>query len=139
MNLKLLHPQARIPARKTTGAAGNDLFAVEKTIIKPYELGAKVRLGIALELPQGMEMEIRGRSGMNTKTSLRVIQGTIDWDYRGEVQVIFDNISDDEHTIRPGDRIAQGVFKYVALPVLIPTFALSETKRAGGGFGHTGK
>lgn len=139
MHLKLLHPKARIPIRKTAGAAGYDLFAVEKTTIKPYTLHAQVRLGIALELPDGMEMEIRGRSGMNTTTGLRVVPGTIDWDYRGELLAIFDNLSDDAYTIEPGQRVAQGVFKYVAMPALTPTFALSDTQRGAGGFGSTGQ
>jgi dUTP pyrophosphatase len=139
LHLKILHPKAHIPTRKTAGAAGYDLYAAQAVTIKPYALAVKVPLGFAIELPEGMEMEIRGRSGLNAKTGLRTLQGTIDWDYRGEVCAIFDNLSDDELTIEPGQRIAQGVFKFVALPLILPTLALSDTQRGADGFGSTGK
>jgi dUTP pyrophosphatase len=139
MQLQLLHPKARIPTCEASSGAGYNLFAVEKTIIEPYAVHAQVRLGIALELPHGVEMEIRGCSDINTTTGLRVVPAAVDRDYRGEVMVIFDNLSDNAYTIKPGLRVAQGVFKYVAIPVLVPTFVLSDSERRVGGVGATGQ
>ncbi|MFD1270649.1 dUTP diphosphatase [Paenibacillus motobuensis] len=94
VNIKRLHPDAHVPKYATELAAGFDLVAVEDVIISPGET-ALVPLGFAIEIPPGYEMQIRDRSGIASKTKLRVANspGTVDGDFRGEVKVIVDNIA----------------------------------------------
>ncbi|MEK4970684.1 dUTP diphosphatase [Cytobacillus sp. FSL R7-0696] len=92
VNIKKLHEDAVIPKYAHDGDAGFDLVAIEDVIIEPGET-ALVKTGLAFELPDGYEMQIRPRSGITLKTKLRVQLGTIDSHYRGEVGVIVDNIA----------------------------------------------
>lgn len=94
VKIKRLHPDAVIPQYATDGSAGFDLVAVEDVIISPGDT-VLVRTGLAFEIPVGYEMQIRPRSGISLRTKLRVANapGTVDEDFRGEVAVIFDNIS----------------------------------------------
>lgn len=164
VKIKKLHPDAVVPKYAHVGDAGFDLVAVEDKIVRPGE-SASVRTGLAFEIPQGMELQIRPRSGISKKTKLRISNspGTVDSGYRGEVQVLFDNITSvdamymfaptlnvsgetDEgdkvasgiYHIRKGDRIAQGVIAYLPSVILVETDELSETERGTGGFGSTG-
>ncbi len=90
VKVKRLHPDAVIPVKAHVSDAGLDLVAVEDTIIEPGET-ALIKTGLAFELPEGYEMQIRPRSGVTLKTKLRVQLGTVDCNYRGEVGVIVDN------------------------------------------------
>jgi dUTP pyrophosphatase len=166
VKIKRLHPDAVIPQYATPGAAGFDLVAVEDVIIAPGET-AKVRTGLAFELPPGYELQIRPRSGISEKTKLRVSNapGTVDEDFRGEVAVLIDNVTpptsytkpylygidgkvaikeDNEqfplftYIIRKGDRIAQGVLAPVYRAAFEVADELSETERGAGGFGSSG-
>lgn len=92
VNIKRLHEDAVIPKYAHDGDAGFDLVAVEDVIIEPGET-ALVKTGLAFELPDGYEMQIRPRSGITLKTKLRVQLGTVDSHYRGEVGVIVDNLA----------------------------------------------
>lgn len=92
VNIKRLSPDAQIPAYAHTTDAGFDLVAAEDVIIEPGETEL-VPTGLAFEIPQGYEMQIRPRSGITLKTKLRVQLGTVDAGYRGEVGVIVDNIA----------------------------------------------
>ncbi|WP_244513536.1 dUTP diphosphatase [Oceanobacillus limi] len=93
VKVKRIHSDAVIPTKAHDGDAGFDLFAVEDVIIEPNGT-ALVKTGIAVELPEGYEMQIRPRSGITLKTKLRVQFGTVDSTYRGEIGVIVDNITD---------------------------------------------
>ncbi len=162
VKIKKLHPDAVIPHYAHVGDAGFDLVAVEDVIIYPGE-SASVPIGLAFEIPPGLELQIRDRSGIAKKTKLRVSNapGTVDCTYRGEVKVLFDNISQypipdmlsvgidgknaighevesGVYRIRKGDRIAQGVIAYLPSVILVETDELSETERGTGGFGSTG-
>ncbi|MBE3649166.1 dUTP diphosphatase [Paenibacillus polymyxa] len=170
MNVKIkrLHPDAVIPQYATPGAAAFDLVAVEDVIIAPGKT-KKVPIGLAFEIPEGYVMIVAMRSGVALKTKLRQPNGigVIDWDYRGEVAMMFDNISPinggfvkpylygingevTEHLIaepaplftyliRKGDRVAQAFILPIPHVNLIETDEeLSETERGTGGFGHTG-
>ncbi|QWH63932.1 deoxyuridine 5'-triphosphate nucleotidohydrolase (plasmid) [Bacillus mycoides] len=145
--------------------AGFDLVAAEDVIIKPGETKV-IPTGLAFELPPGYEMQIRPRSGMSRKTKLRVVLGTIDSGYRGEVGVIADNASIIEYVSQPrfatgilagdndfnvtkpikyetiliskGDRIAQGVIAPVEIAHFVEVDELSVSDRGVGGFGSTG-
>jgi len=145
IKIKKLRSDVEIPTYATSGAAGFDLRASQDATIYPNGT-AFIGTGLAFEIPEGYEMQIRPRSGMSAKTKVRVANspGTIDSDYRGEVKIILDNIYDkntgnmDAYTIRKGDRIAQGVI----CPVLQVEFEeveeLDETERGEGGLGSTG-
>lgn len=143
VKIKKLHPDAVIPQYASEGASGFDLVAVEDVEVWPGET-VKVRTGLAFEIPEGYELQIRPRSGISTKTKIRIPNspGTVDADYRGEVLVLIENTTDETTNalfqIRKGDRIAQGVIVPVVRAEFEEVEELSETKRGSGGFGSTG-
>ncbi len=107
--------------------------------LHPFER-ALIPTGIFMELPQGVEAQIRPRSGLAIKKGLTCLNtpGTIDSDYRGEVQVILINLSNEAQTIEHGDRIAQMVIARYEQIQWEPTAQLDDTERGHGGFGSTG-
>ncbi len=134
-----LCPEVPLPYQATTGAAGFDLFAKESVVIKAGSFGV-VGTGIALEIPKGVEGQIRPRSGLALHYGIGILNspGTIDADYRGEIKVILFNLSNTDFVIKPKDRIAQIVFAQTVPIEFEEVNSLSPTKRATGGFGHTG-
>ena len=131
----------KLPEYKTEGAAGADCYAriSEKVIVKPKTVET-IPLGFSVEVPEGYEMQIRGRSGNARKNWVQVFNspGTIDSDYRGEVGAILYNASDKDFEVNPGDRIAQAIIAPVIKAEWYLTDKLSETDRGEGGFGSTG-
>jgi len=136
---------AALPRYATEGAAGLDLTAAleQPLVIEP---GARVLVptGLAIELPASCEGQVRPRSGLAAKHGVTVLNapGTIDEDYRGEVQVLLVNLGQVAHVIQPGDRIAQ----LVVAPVLRVSVcevqdsgSLGASSRGHGGFGSTGR
>ncbi|WP_462280734.1 dUTP diphosphatase [Salinivirga cyanobacteriivorans] len=126
----------------TEHSAGMDLhaFSDDEIIIKPLQR-TLIHTGLYIELPHGYEAMVRPRSGMALKHGISVLNtpGTIDADYRGEIGVILVNLSNEDYTIKPGDRIAQMVInKYEKADIEIVE-KLSDTQRGQGGFGHSGK
>jgi len=138
---KLSHCKG-LPEYKSEFASGMDLIAsTEKPItLAPLER-TLVPTGIQIELPHGYEAQIRARSGLSIKHGITLINcvGTIDEDYRGEVCVGLVNLSKEDYTINPGERIAQMIIAKVEKVSLELSDELSETVRAAGGFGSTGK
>lgn len=132
------------PERATGGAAGYDLCAAMSPGDSIYILAgshARVPTGIALELPNPfLEAQVRPRSGLAAKHGVTVLNapGTIDSDFRGEIQVILINQGKEVFTVTPGMRIAQLVFTRVELPTLEEAWDLTDTERGDGGFGSTG-
>ncbi|MFE4764410.1 dUTP diphosphatase [Bacillus mycoides] len=152
-----------LPKYAKPGDSGFDLVAAEDVVIKPGETKV-IPTGLSFEIPPGYEMQIRPRSGMSRKTKLRVVLGTIDSGYRGEIGVIVDNVNvlceDHLHgtlrtvdggfhntsglnyfgtyIIRKGDRIAQGVIAPVVTANFVEVDELSDSERGIGGFGSTG-
>ncbi len=100
-----------------------------------------VPTALIIALPEGFEAQVRPRSGLAAKHGVTVLNspGTIDADYRGEIQVILINYGTEAFTIRRGERIAQMVIAPVVQAQLIPVTSLSETDRGSGGFGSTGR
>jgi dUTP pyrophosphatase len=133
----------RIPAYQTENAAGMDLAAAipaeERMLLAPYERKL-VPTGLVIELPPGFEAQVRPRSGIALKHGITVLNspGTIDADYRGEVQVLLINLGDAGFTIQRGDRIAQLVIAPVIQPVISLHDELGSSRRGAGGFGSTG-
>jgi len=129
-----------LPAYQTAGAAGCDLCAAtHETLILAPGARLKTPTGIALELPEGYEAQIRPRSGLALKDGVTVLNtpGTIDTDYRGEIFVLLINHSEKPYEITRGARIAQLVLAPVVRARFIEARSLSETARGDGGFGST--
>ncbi len=131
-----------VPEYKTEGAAGMDLCAAisEPITLKPLERYL-IPTGLKIELEHGYEAQIRPRSGLSIKHGISLINcvGTVDEDYRGEVCVGVVNLSNEEYTIQPDERIAQMVIARVEQAKIEVVTELSETSRGEGGFGSTGK
>jgi dUTP pyrophosphatase len=131
----------QIPGYATPGASGLDLRAdlLEPVILKPMER-KMIPTGLFLEIPDGYEVQVRPRSGLALKHGITCLNspGTVDSDYRGEIKIILINLSEQEHTINSGDRIAQMVLCKVEKALLQPVIKLESTLRGEGGFGHTG-
>ena len=131
------------PSYQTSGAAGLDLscaFDPEAGVsILPGDR-LLVPTGFSIELPAGYEAQVRPRSGLAAKHGVTVLNspGTIDSDYRGEIKVILFNAGKEAFHLERGMRIAQMVIAPVVQAQLILVDSLSETERAGGGFGSTG-
>lgn len=142
LKIQRLEHNKFVPEYKTEGAAGMDLCAAisEPIILKPLERKL-IPTGLKIELEHGYEAQIRPRSGLSIKHGISLINcvGTIDEDYRGEVCVGVVNLSNEEYTIQPEERIAQMIIaKYEQAKIEVVT-ELSETVRGTGGFGSTGK
>ncbi|MDE2442636.1 MAG: dUTP diphosphatase [Betaproteobacteria bacterium] len=143
MKLKInkIHPDAVIPQYATPGAAGLDLHArIPHEIYLQPGVRFTCQTGIAIELPEGFEAQVRPRSGLARKNGVTVLNapGTIDADFRGEIGVILINHGDEAFTIKPNDRIAQLVVAPVVRVELMQVVELGETERGIGGFGSTG-
>lgn len=133
-----------LPAYQSAHAAGLDLLAAvpesAPLLLAPGK-HALVPTALAIALPEGFEAQVRPRSGLAAKHGVTVLNspGTIDADYRGEIQVILINHGREPFTIRRGERIAQMVIAPVVQARLAPSVTLSETDRGSGGFGSTGR
>ncbi len=138
---KLAHNQ-NLPEYQTEGAAGMDLCAAIDTpvLLKPLERKL-IPTGIKIELESGFEAQVRPRSGISIKHGITLVNcvGTIDEDYRGEVCVPVINLSNEEYIIKPNERIAQIIIAKVEKAKIQVVQQLSETARASGGFGSTGR
>ena len=131
-----------LPAYATAGAAGMDLLAdVDEPLIIAVGARILVPTGLAFEIPRGFEAQIRPRSGLALRHGITLPNspGTIDSDYRGEVQVIVANLGSEPFTVQRGDRIAQMVIAPVVRAELYEADEISDTERGSGGFGHTGR
>jgi dUTP pyrophosphatase len=131
-----------LPKYATTSSAGVDLRAVLTSKITLAPLERKVLgTGIKIALPEGYEAQVRPRSGLSAKYGITVLNspGTIDADYRGEIGVILVNLSSENYTLNPGERIAQLVFARVEQVKWNLQEDLEITTRGEGGFGSTGK
>lgn len=130
-----------LPTYATKQSAGLDLYAnlEEEVCLQPMERRL-IPTGIFLALPEGYEAQIRPRSGLALKKGVTVLNtpGTIDSDFRGEIQVILVNLSSEEVRIQHGERIAQMVIASYQTVEWQSVEALDETSRGEGGFGHTG-
>ncbi|EEK91781.1 dUTP diphosphatase [Bacillus cereus group sp. BceL101] len=132
-----------LPRYAKPGDSGFDLVAAEDTIIWPGETKV-IQTGLAFEIPPGYELQVRPRSGMTRNTKLRVVLGTVDSGYRGEVGVLVDNTEIPKaanmqaYVIEKGTRIAQGVIAPVVTAHFVEVDELSESDRGTGGFGSTG-
>ena len=137
-------PHARdlpLPQYATPGSAGMDLSAaVERDLVIEPGKRAMVPTGTAIELPEGFEAQVRPRSGLAAKNGITVLNtpGTVDSDYRGEINVVLINLGDAPFVVTRGMRIAQMIIARHERAVLVEGETLSETTRGAGGHGSTG-
>jgi dUTP pyrophosphatase len=130
-----------LPERATPHAAGYDVRSAEDLVVlQPGEIRL-VATGLVMELPAGMECQVRPRSGLALKhgVTLPNSPGTIDPDYRGELRIIMQNLGPEPVRLARGERIAQLVFARFEAPAVVEVEQVSETSRGEGGFGSTGR
>jgi len=140
--VKKLRPDAIVPSYQTGKAAGMDLHAaLDEPLTIPPRGRAAISTGLAMEIPDGFEGQVRPRSGLASKHAVTCTNapGTIDSDYRGPLTVLLINHGAEPFTIEPGHRIAQLVIAPVVQAELVETEELSDTARGAGGFGSTGR
>ena len=142
MNIKIISKSSHpLPHYETGASAGMDLRAniSESVTLQPLER-AIIKTGLFIELPVGVEAQVRPRSGLAAKKGITVLNapGTVDADYRGEIGVILVNLSNEPFTIENGERIAQLVIAKHERAEWAEVEELSVTSRGEGGFGSTG-
>ncbi len=140
--IKVYSKNGSVPVYQTEGSAGADLKACldQPITLMPGERRL-IPTGLKIELPEGVEAQIRARSGLSIKHGITMINGvgTVDSDYRGEWNVPMVNLGQEPYTINDGDRIAQAVFARYERAEFTLVDSVNETERGGGGFGSTGK
>lgn len=155
VKIKRLNPNVPVPQYQSDGAVGFDFHTpVDVELLPPEVMEVNtegksrqqvvfhpviIDTGLAFEIPEGYELEIRGRSGLGVKHGVEVFNGTIDSDYRGEVKIKLCNTGDKIIRLKKGERIAQGVIKPILRAEFEEVGELSETKRGEKGFGSTGR
>ena len=130
---------AKMPDYASSDDSGADLYVLDHTYIPAGARGFKVRTGVKLDIPNGFEVQVRPKSGVSTKTPLRVILGTVDSGYKGEVMIMVDNISDQPIEVPRHKAIAQMVLQSVPMMIFEEKDELSTSERGENGFGSTGR
>lgn len=138
IKVKQLRNEARLPAQATNWAAGADLHCAEAISLQPGERKL-VPTGLAIEIPEGFYGRVAPRSGLAVRYGIDTLAGIIDSDFRGELKVVLINLGDKAVSFEAGERIAQLLIERSTRCEYIWSEELSETERAGGGFGSTGK
>jgi dUTP pyrophosphatase len=142
LKIKKKDDRVELPVYESPGASGMDLKAFIDVDVTMPPLGrARIPTGLFIEIPAGYEAQVRPRSGLAARHGVTILNapGTVDSDYRGELEVILVNLGPEPFTLRNGDRIAQLVISPVIRASLCETDSLSETRRGNGGFGSTGR
>lgn len=141
INIKIISKSGHVPSYETDGSAGADLraFLPAPVTLQPGERRL-IPTGLFVELPPGVEAQVRARSGLAIKHGISMVNGvgTVDSDYRGEWNIPVINFGQEAYTIHDGDRIAQVVFSRYTQAEFTLTESIAQTSRGAGGFGHTG-
>lgn len=141
MEIKTVSKSGQLPTYATSGSAGADLRAYidEPITLTPGERRL-IPTGLFVEIPDGIEAQIRARSGLAIKHGIGLVNGvgTVDSDYRGEWNIPLINWGSEPYTINNGDRIAQVIFAKYEKAEFSIVQSVDETERGSGGFGHTG-
>lgn len=139
VKVKYINGNPYVPVYSTEGSVCADVRATQDYTIKPKQV-IKIPLGIAVEIPKGYEIQVRNRSSLG-KNGLIVPNGigTIDTDYRGEINMLFYNLNDTDYEIKAGDKICQLAIQKATTMIFKTVSELSETERGEGGFGSTGR
>lgn len=136
LKVKRLHPNAIIPTRAHSSDAGLDLYALDANYLRAGQTRV-IKTGLAFEVPEGYEIQIRPKSGLTAKSIVTQL-GTVDSGYRGEVMITISNLSHLDYIIEQGHRIAQAVIAKVELWTPVECDSLSESDRGDNGFGSSG-
>lgn len=141
ITIKKLRPEAKLPEYQTEHAAAMDVHACldEPKVLQPLER-AMIPTGLAFELPEGTELQVRARSGLSIKHGMTLVNGigTIDADFRGELNILMINLGQEPFTVEPDMRVAQVLVSRYEKVTWQEAEALTETSRGQGGFGSTG-
>lgn len=138
IHIKFLSDSAALPTRATGCSAGYDLYAAE-TVTVPKQARKLIKTNISLAIPIGFYGRIAPRSGLAYKSGIDVMAGVIDADYRGDIGVILLNTDlDIDFDVKKGDKIAQIIIEKCHDINWVKSEALTETKRGGKGYGHSG-
>lgn len=139
VNIKKLSKKAIIPKFSHEDDSGADVYSIDDVVINPGE-NALVHTGLAIELPENYECQVRSKSGLALKNSIFVLNspGTIDNSYRGECNVILMNLGKEPYHVKVGQKIAQFVIKPIFRVDFNEVSEISDTERGTGGFGSTG-
>lgn len=137
IQVKKLHPEAKVPSFAHPGDAGMDLYSVEERVLRPGER-ASIQTGIAMALPDGYVSLVWDKSGVSHKHGVKVLGGVIDAGYRGEYLIGLVNLSQDDFEIKKGQKIAQLLIQKVEHPDIEEVAELDATSRGDGRFGSTG-
>ena len=139
VDVKIVLENIEIPSYANADDAGVDLYSKEDVVIPAGAKGFLVKTGIRVELEKGYELQIRPKSGNSIKTPIRVILGTVDSGYRGEIAVILDNLANEDFKLSKDKAVAQAVLNYVPKIKFKIVEELSDTDRGQGGFGSSGR
>lgn len=134
-----LDDRAIMPSYANPEDSGADIFCKEDVTIPANARGFKIMTGVRLDLPLDYEVQVRPKSGVSSKTPIRVILGTVDEGYKGEIGVMVDNLSDAPISVPQGKAIAQMVLQHVPKMWFTEVSELSTSSRGEGGFGSTGR
>lgn len=140
LRVKLLHPDAKVPARANPTDAGLDLHALTdfSVFIRPGDR-ATISTGVSMSFPEKYVGRVLPRSGMADRDGIHVLAGVIDSSYRGEVRVVMLNTGGNGFIVNSGDRIAQFVIQPIELWTPEVVEQLDDTERGGNGFGSSGR
>ncbi len=138
LKLKKMHPDAKLPSHALPGDAGVDLFTIEPVDLAVGERKS-IPLGIAIEIPEGYVGLLWDKSGLSHRAGIKSFGGVIDSGYRGEICVGLMNLSNTAFRLEKGQKIIQLLLQQYEPMEFEEVDQLSETKRADGGFGSTGK
>ncbi|MEO8458667.1 MAG: dUTP diphosphatase [Chloroflexota bacterium] len=139
IRVKKLRPDAKLPSRATASATGYDLYACLDADLEVGQQPTRVATGVAIEAPDGYDVQIRPRSGLSSQGVIAAF-GTIDADYRGELLVTLYTLPyRDPHIVHTGDRIAQLIISRITDVPLEEVTELAESERGTGGHGSTGR
>ena len=138
VKFKKLNTSARLPEYAHDNDAGADLFCLTDITLQPRERQT-IQLGLAAEFPAEYVALFHDKSGLASKRGLTCLAGVIDASYRGEWAVVMYNTSEEMQELKAGDKIAQVIFQKIEHPQFVENLVLTDTSRADGGFGSTGK
>ena len=140
--VKRLNSKVKLPEYKTSGSSGMDLMACLDSPIKIASNSLElIPTGLSIAIPEGLEIQIRPRSGLAAKSNIGILNtpGTIDSDYRGELKIILFNHGNEDFIVNNNDRVAQIVLMPILKMELEEVDQLPKSIRGSGGFGSTGK
>lgn len=136
LQIERIHPEAKLPSRAHPQDAGLDIYACENISIPPYSQAA-IATGLKLAIPQGFVGLIWDKSGLALQ-GYTTLGGVIDANYRGELKIIFKNLSEDIYHVASGQKIAQLLIQKIETPLIEETSLEDQTSRGEAGFGSTG-